>query len=456
MQIDHVRLQLVQLRDDAVHQVRHEVRRADVRIGDVGDRDHVRSLDPGGRVSTAGAAQTLWEHGRSVSLLDLLLIALLLVAGYTGYRRGATQQLATYVGLGLGLVGGTLLAPHVAQLAERPGTQAALALGTFFVAGAIGDGVGWLAGTRLRTQVVQTRLRRADTVGGSFVSVTATLLVIWFMAVNLAAGPVPAVSRQIQRSAIVRILATTLPEPPSLIGEARRFLNVLGFPDVFLGLPPMPAAPVPPPTDAEAQQAFDAADGSTVQIVEAACDHIQEGSGFVAAPGLVVTNAHVVAGGDDPRVRSQSFGPLPATTVVFDAALDIAVLRVPGLSAPPLPLASSEWGRGTSGAVLGLSRGRTADRPARRDPGGVRRDRPRHLRARLRPAAHLRAADRGAPRQQRRPLRADERAGGRRGVRGLDAWTEHRATRSRRVQVLPLVDRATQLTSAADTGPCDR
>ena len=93
----------------------------------------------------------------------------------------------------------------------------------------------------------------------------------------------------------------------------------------------MPAAPVPPPTDAEAQQAFDAADGSTLQIVEAACDHIQEGSGFVAAPGLVVTNAHVVAGGDDPRVRSGSLGPLSATTVVFDGALDIAVLRVPGL-----------------------------------------------------------------------------------------------------------------------------
>ena len=54
---------------------------------------------------------------------------------------------------------------------------------------------------------------------------------------------------------------------------------------------------------------LDAADGSTLQIVEAACDHIQEGSGFVAAPGLVVTNAHVVAGGDDPRVRSDLWFP---------------------------------------------------------------------------------------------------------------------------------------------------
>ena len=64
--------------------------------------------------------------------------------------------------------------------------------------------------------MVETRLRRADTVAGSFVSVRAVLLVVWFMALNLANGPVPAVSRQIQRSAIVRVLAATLPEPPSL------------------------------------------------------------------------------------------------------------------------------------------------------------------------------------------------------------------------------------------------
>jgi S1-C subfamily serine protease len=389
-----------------------------------------------------------------VSLLDLLLIALLLVAGYTGYRRGATQQLATYVGLGLGLVGGTLLAPHVAQLAERPGTQAALAVGTLFVAGAIGDGLGWLAGTRLRTRVVQTRLRRADTVGGSFVSVTATLLVIWFMAVNLATGPVPALSRQIQRSAIVRILATTLPEPPSLIGEARRFLNVLGFPDVFLGLPPMPAAPVPPPTDAEAQQAFDAADGSTVQIVEAACDHIQEGSGFVAAPGLVVTNAHVVAGGDDPRVRSEGLGPLPATTVVFDGALDIAVLRVPGLSAPPLRLASSEWGRGTSGAVLGYPEGgpltgrRAAIRAAFDATGRDIYGRDSVLRRIYELQTVVRPGNSGGP----FVLTNGQVAGVVFAASTMDRDTGYAITSG---QVLPLVDRATQLTSATDTGPCD-
>lgn len=270
-----------------------------------------------------------------MALVDLLLIALLVVAGYTGSRRGAIQQLSTYLGLGVGLLAGTLLAPRLAALAEGTSGQAQLAVGTLLVFGAIGDAAGWFIGARLRRRVTNTRLRGADTVGGSLVSVGAVLLVVWFLALNLVTGPVPAVSRQIQRSTIVRGLAAALPEPPSLIGEARRFLNVLGFPDVFLGLPPPPSAPVVPPTDEEARAAFDAAAGSTVQVVEPACDQIQEGSGFAVERDLVVTNAHVVAGGDTPRVRVDDGPSLAATTVVFDSALDIAVLRVPGLPAAP-------------------------------------------------------------------------------------------------------------------------
>jgi S1-C subfamily serine protease len=292
-----------------------------------------------------------------VAVLDLFLFALLVLAGYTGYRHGAAQQLITYAGLGIGLVVGTFLAPHVAELASKPSAQAQFAVGTLLVAGAVGDAVGWFFGAKARKRVGATRLKQADTVGGSFVSVGAVLLVVWFLALNLVNGPVPAVSRQIERSAIVRGLAATLPQPPSLVVEARRFLNVLGFPDVFLGLPPIPADPVPPPTDAQAQAAFRAGEASTVQITEPACGEFLEGSGFVVAPHLVVTNAHVVAGGDSPSVQLSGTRRLPAVTVVFDSALDIAVLRVPGLEAPPLTLSSSEWARGTTGAVLGYPKG---------------------------------------------------------------------------------------------------
>ena len=41
---DHARLELIQLGDHAVHQVGHEMRRPDVRVRDVRDRDHGSSL----------------------------------------------------------------------------------------------------------------------------------------------------------------------------------------------------------------------------------------------------------------------------------------------------------------------------------------------------------------------------------------------------------------------------
>ena len=390
-----------------------------------------------------------------MGLLDLVLLTLLVVAGYTGSRRGAIQQLLTYVGLGIGLVAGTLLAPHVAALAEGTSAQAQLAVGTLLIGGAIGDAAGWFAGGRLRRRVTGQRTRRIDTVGGSFVSVGAVLLVVWFLALNLVNGPVPAVSRQIQRSTIVRGLAATLPEPPSLIGEARRFLNVLGFPDVFLGLPPPPSAPVTPPTDDEARRAFDAAAHATVQIVEPACDQIQEGSGFVVDDELVVTNAHVVSGGDTPRVRISDGPAFEATVVVFDSALDVAVLRVPGLAAEPLALSSSEWGRGARGAVLGYPEGgpltgrRAAIRAVFDATGRDIYGSEPVLRRVYELQTVVRPGNSGGP----FVLTNGQVAGVVFAASTMDRTTGYAITSQ---EVQPLVDRATQRSSAADTGPCDR
>jgi S1-C subfamily serine protease len=98
-----------------------------------------------------------------------------------------------------------------------------------------------------------------------------------------------------------------------------------------------------------------------VQVIGPACDVIQEGSGFVAADGYVVTNAHVVAGMDDPEVRSAAGGSADATTVLFDPDLDLAVLSVPNASGPPLPLATEPLDRGAPGAILGYPQGGPLD-----------------------------------------------------------------------------------------------
>lgn len=288
--------------------------------------------------------------------LDLFLLGVLVLAGFSGFRRGLALQAFSFGGLLVGLAAGALLAPVVAAFVESPAAQATIAVVTLIVLAGIGDGLGWLLGAKLRARARATRFGQADAVGGSFVAVVASLLVIWFVALNLVNGPFHGVASEIRGSAIVRALDDTLPQPPSLLAQVRRFFNRFGFPDVFTGIPPLPAEPVRPPSRAQSRLAFDAAQDSTVLVLGQACDHVQEGSGFVAADGYVVTNAHVVAGVDDVRVLTPTSDEA-AVTVLFDPDLDVAILYVPEAPGPSLPLASDDAGRGDIGAVVGYPGG---------------------------------------------------------------------------------------------------
>jgi S1-C subfamily serine protease len=70
---------------------------------------------------------------------------------------------------------------------------------------------------------------------------------------------------------------------------------------------------------------------------------------------LVVTNAHVVAGEGETTVEDVDGNRKDALVVAFDPVRDLAVLRVPGLDAPGLPLGPG--GEGDVGAVYGHPRG---------------------------------------------------------------------------------------------------
>jgi S1-C subfamily serine protease len=301
-----------------------------------------------------------------VTLLDVVLLLLLALSAWGGYRRGAVLQVAGLLGLALGFVVGVWLATRTADLVRSDLAKAGAALGTVLVLGAIGDAVGSVLGLKLRRRAHGTRFKGADAVGGSALSVAALVLTIWFLGINLAAGPFPSVARALQRSAVVRVVDAALPPPPVLAAQLGNVLDLIGFPDVFSGLPPLPADPVPQPERGLAGGAARAARPSVVRVAGPACDRILQGTGFVVADDLVLTNAHVIAGGR-PRVewRGRAFD---ATPVLFDADLDAAVLRVDGLDAPALSLLPREVDRGAGGAVLGYPGGRYVELPA-----GVRR-----------------------------------------------------------------------------------
>jgi S1-C subfamily serine protease len=159
-----------------------------------------------------------------------------------------------------------------------------------------------------------------------------------------------------------------MPPLPHELAVVERLLYDGGFPLPYLGII-QPVGPVALPSSGQVRAAVDAAGRSTVQVIATGnCGRGQviEGTGFVVAPGLVVTNAHVVAGATHITAEDtvQSY---PATPVLFDPNFDLAVLRVPFMSLPPLHVDPSYVARGTKAAVLGFPGGG----PFNAQPAGV-------------------------------------------------------------------------------------
>jgi S1-C subfamily serine protease len=293
-----------------------------------------------------------------MNLLDLVIVALVVLGAVNGFRRGAALQLSAYAGLFLGLVAGALLAPRVAVAAGSPFGRATLALVVLIAFAAVGDGIGWVIGTRFWALARHGVIGTVDSAAGSVVAVIAVLLATSFIAFNLSNGPFTGLSREIRGSVIVRRLDRALPQPPAVLAQLRRLLNRFGFPEVFAGLPPAPAGPVMGPTSGQTAEAAHRALDSTVRLEGQACGAFQEGSGFVAAPNYIITNAHVVAGVHAPvQVQPQNRGSQNGTVVLFDPKLDIAIVRVGEPPGPVLPIDKHDVKRGTDGAVVGYPGG---------------------------------------------------------------------------------------------------
>jgi S1-C subfamily serine protease len=288
--------------------------------------------------------------------LDIVLLAVVALAAVHGLRLGAAIQVLSFGGFWLGLFLGIVIAPHLAHLANSPGGKSLIAIVVAFgMAGLVGGAgryLGAVGGQTLR----KFRLGAVDSALGVGVAVVATLFAIWLVASMMVQSRVTTLASGIQHSRIVRALDSVLPSVPTVFGRFETFLNAEGFPIVFAGIPPQLAGPVTLPTNAAVRAAVLSGAPSTVQIVGQGCGVIQEGSGFVVSPGIVVTNAHVVAGIRHPMVLDRA-GRYPATAIQFDPELDIAVLQVPGLTDPSLRLDPALVPRGTQGVVMGYPGG---------------------------------------------------------------------------------------------------
>jgi len=291
-----------------------------------------------------------------MNVVDIVLLVVVALAAIQGLRLGAILQVLTYGGFWIGLYLGALLASVTVTWVHSSTARTVVALSTMVGVAVVLGGVGRIAGSRIFRRVHRGRLGSVDSALGVVVAVVASLLAAWLIASTLVNSSSLPLNASISNSRIIRSLDTVLPAPPSVFSRVQSFLSAEGFPPVFAQLAPASAGPVPLAAGPQVQAAVAAAGGSTVKIVGAGCGDIQEGSGFVVAPGLVVTNAHVVAGIPHPTVEDAN-GVHQTEVVLFDPSFDLSVLRVQGLDERPLALDPGVVARGTAAAVLGYPGG---------------------------------------------------------------------------------------------------
>jgi S1-C subfamily serine protease len=293
-----------------------------------------------------------------VNLFDLAALVLVVVGLALGFRSGALPQ----VGGLMGAVGGGALALMALPLAEEPLAtldplaRAFIVLVGLLLAIGIGEGIGSSLGRSVANGLGDGVLSAFDRLAGGLVGACQALLIIWLAGGLLATGPARGLANQAQTSVAVRSLSAILPPPTEIAGAVGRMLDASGLPDVFVGLEPLPAPPVERPGDPEARRIAGVAANSTVRVSAQTCNLVSTGTGFAIAPEYIVTNAHVIAGARTVRVTLGS-GPRDAVPVIFDPDLDVALLWVRGLGAPPLRFAREDPQRGDRGAAIGFPGG---------------------------------------------------------------------------------------------------
>jgi S1-C subfamily serine protease len=294
-----------------------------------------------------------------VTAIDWLIVAFTVLFAFYGYMQGFIVGVLSLLGFALGAFLGTRVAPLVlpggshSQYGPIFGLVGALLVGGVLASGFEGLGLHARAALRL------PGLRTVDGLLGGAFTACVGLGIAWIVgAVALQSSGSQPLRQDIQRSAILRGLNQLLPPSGPILNALARFdplPSVRG-----------PAADVPPPTRGIlAAPGVRAASASVVQVLGSACGLGIEGSGWVAAPDLVVTNAHVIAGEGDTTVHvGGRLNGFAAHALAFDPHDDIAVLRVPGLNARALPIAADPR-PGTAAAILGYP----LDGPFDEEPG---------------------------------------------------------------------------------------
>lgn len=291
-----------------------------------------------------------------MTILDWVILAIIGIYFLAGLRQGLFVTLGTFVGFIVGALAALYATPWaINQVSSR--WYLLVGLGTALGCLILGQTLGMTVGNLFRRASDKTPLRGVERLAGGLLNIFLSALVIVTVVLVVRPLGIPTVTVLTSESKVVTwLLQVTPPAAQEKVTEIKgQLVQAAGLPEISHLLYPEQEAPTEPlETDA-----LETASQSVVQVVGSAnaCNYVSEGSGFAVEGGLVVTNAHVVAGVSTPSLLGRNGQAATGHVVYFDAEQDVAIISAPDLAVDPLPIQDDEVAAGTTVAFMGYPGG---------------------------------------------------------------------------------------------------
>ena len=292
--------------------------------------------------------------------LDLILIGFALFILISGWKRGLFVSVFSLVGLVIGAwLGRSLIDIVTGASTSTSLTRTALSAAALFIGIGVGSAVGGFVGRRLRNIFSWSPIRLLDNLAGAALSLVAWSIVFWLLATTLLAAPVSSLTNTVSQSKVLNTLEQYMPtEIRDGVESVRIYVSNSGLPEGFANVLLAPAVEPPDLTSVDAPAVIAALDSVVkVEGVAEECGTRLTGSGFVVGQDLIITNAHVVAGVNNPTLRVKGKGKaFEGTVVYFDPARDVAIIRTKDFPSVALRI-SEPLSRSDSAVVAGFPGG---------------------------------------------------------------------------------------------------
>lgn len=297
-----------------------------------------------------------------MNIVDWILIGALVIFAWAGWRQGFVAGVLSFAGFLIGGIAALVWLPGVVNQFVPTGPLAYVVLAVaVFASAMLGQILLAMLGRRLRKYITWRPIRFIDNFAGATLNVLAFALVGWVIASVLIFIPSGAVSQQVSESKVLTTMDSIVPDfARSAFSNVSDLVGQTGVPRVVIGLGQSLGPDVAEPGDQPAADVVPVVENFVARLTGDAeqCDQIVGGSGFYVSDRALITNAHVVAGVSDLKVRLPNVEKSRKGIVVhFDSEKDIAVVITASINGRPGLFATEIATKGSEAVVAGYPGG---------------------------------------------------------------------------------------------------